>query len=59
MKTISWELIKKKVKKRKGWIALGNTLFITGFLSFNNHPDWGVWCSVIGLMVALVSILNK
>lgn len=58
MKTISWELIKKRVKKRKVWIAIGNTLFITGFLSFSNHPDWGIWCSVIGFVITAISLLK-
>ena len=59
MKTISWTLLKERVKKRKGWIALGNTLIISGFLNFSNHPDWGIWCSVIGLVITGVSLLKK
>jgi hypothetical protein len=59
MKTISWISIKKKIKKRKGWIAIGNTLFITGILSFSNHPDWGAWCSTIGFLITSVSLLKK
>lgn len=59
MKTISWTSIKERVKKRKGWIAVGNTLFISGFLSFSNHPDWGVWCSAIGFVITIVCLLKK
>ena len=59
MQTISWEKIKEIVKKRKGWVDLGNTLFITGFLSFNNHPNWGVWCSAIGFIITLIALLKK
>lgn len=59
MNTISWKIIKERAKKRKGWIALGNTLFITGFLSFSNHPDWGVWCSAIGFVITLIALFKK
>tara|TARA_Y100001933_G_C18959515_1_gene547502 strand:+ start:754 stop:930 length:177 start_codon:yes stop_codon:yes gene_type:complete len=57
--TISLEKIKERVKKRKGWVALGNTLFITGFLSFSNHPNWGIWCSAIGFIITLIALLKK
>jgi hypothetical protein len=59
MKMISWTLLKERIKKRKAWVALGNTLIISGFLSFSNHPDWGVWCSVLGFVITSVSLLKK
>lgn len=59
MKTISWTRFKERAKKRKGWIALGNTLLISGFVSFSNHPDWGVWCSAIGLLITLIAFSKK
>lgn len=59
MSTISWKTIKERAKKRKIWVAFGNTLFITGFLSFSNHPDWGIWCSAIGLVITLITLLKK
>lgn len=59
MKTVTWELIKERVKKRKGWVALGNTLIISGFLSFSNHPDWGVWCSIIGFIISVIALVKK
>ena len=56
---ITWETLKINVKKRKGWIAFGNTLLITGFFSFSNHPDWGVWVSIIGFAISVFSLLKK
>ncbi|MHA7056476.1 hypothetical protein ACWGOQ_0004610 [Aquimarina sp. M1] len=59
MSIISRQMIKENVKKRKGWIAVGNTLIISGFLSFSSHPDWGIWCSAIGFVITLASLLKK
>lgn len=56
---LSWKILEERFKKRKGWIAFGNTLIISGFVSFSNHPDWGVWCSVIGFIITGVSLFKK
>ncbi|MDO1501914.1 hypothetical protein Q2T40_17405 [Winogradskyella maritima] len=58
MKATSWKTIKERAKKRKIWIAFGNTLFIAGFLSFSNHPDWGIWCSAVGFVITAVSLVK-
>lgn len=55
MKIISSE----RVKKRKRWVVFGSTVFISGFVSFSNHPVWGIWSSVIGLIIALASIIKE
>lgn len=56
---LSIKTIKTNARKRKGWIALGNTLIITGFLSFSNHPNWGAWCSAIGFIISATALLKK
>lgn len=51
--------IKINFGKRKGWITSGSTLIIAGFVSFSNHPDWGVWCSILGFTITAIALLKK
>jgi len=51
--------IKANFKKRMGWIALGNTMIISGFVSFSNHPDWGYWWAACGAVILIITILIK
>lgn len=48
-----------KFKKSKCWMILGNTLIIAGFTSFSNHPDWGIYCSVLGALITLTAFIKK
>ena len=53
------ELIKRNFKKRIGWISLGNTMIISGFVSFSNHPEWGYWWAACGAVILIMASLIK
>ena len=48
--------LKIKFKKRVYWIALANTLLITGFRPFSNQPNSEHWILIYGSALMLLVI---
>ncbi len=51
--------VKKNTRQRPGWTVVGISLLIVGFTSFSNHPDWGVWVSVLGFAILIAITLFR
>lgn len=47
----------KKSKIKTQGFMLGTICIICGLTSFSNHPDWGIWVSISGTLIILLTIL--